>query len=259
MRFELWHFLHCYSIVLHHSSVPDLFSYSLAFFPMQFCDGMGGRCAQNPLSRQSVELGEGVGFVSWSPNNITKKDIWGKNSLSSLYSNKYKWSMLAGCSNIACQNTRNCFVLWPACTTEALVSAVLSSPYNWRIFGLLIGKNFKAKQNNTTDVGVWLLMPKKLSLLQTWAYFPTIWCLSKLVLLLLKMENLKALETNMQQLHFWSLRSSLFALLTCFVGADGIGGEREARKKRMFVFPAADKLLILDLYQLRPWGSSLHI
>lgn len=140
--------------------------------------------------------------------------------------------MLTGCSNIAFRTPENCFVLWPACTTEAWVSAVLSSPYNWRIFGLLIGKIFKAKQNNKTVVGVWLLMPKKLSLLQTWACFPSVWCLSKLVqLLLLKTKNLKALGTNMQQLHFWSLRSSLYALLTCFVGADGIGGEGSKKEK----------------------------
>lgn len=51
-----------YSVLLHHSSVPDLFSYSLVFFPMQWCDGMWGEVCPKSLE-QAVELGEGVGFI----------------------------------------------------------------------------------------------------------------------------------------------------------------------------------------------------
>lgn len=207
-----------YSVVLHHSSVPDPFSYSLAIFPMQWYDRMGGELCPKSLE-QAVELGEGVGFVPWSPNNVTKRIFEARTLCLHFIQINTSEVCLQVAVMLHVRSPENCFVLWPACTTEALVSAVLSSPYNWRIVGLLIGKTFKAKQNNKADVGVWLLMPKKLSLLQTWAYFPSIWCLSKLVqLLLLKTKNLKVLGTNMQQLHFWSLRGSLFALLTCFVG-----------------------------------------
>lgn len=53
----------------------------------------------------------------------------------------------------------------------------LSTTYNWRTFGLIIGKISKLKQNNKTDIEVWFSFNAKEAFVfaQVSAYFPTSW------------------------------------------------------------------------------------
>lgn len=87
----------------------------------------------------------------------------------------------------------------------------LSITCNSRTFGLIIGKISMAKQNNKTHIGVWFNFNAKEAFVfaQVSAYFPTSWCLSMSMLLLLKAtNNLTASKTNLQQLNFWSFGDS---------------------------------------------------
>lgn len=140
----------------------------------------------------------------------------------------------------------------------------LSATYNWRTFGLIIGKISKAKQSNKAHIEAWFDFNAKEAFVfaQVSAYFPTSWCLSMSVLLLLKTtKNLKASKPNLQQLNFWSSRDSdadsllsfCFSHMLLLMVEDNQSFGGEGRKEEKGVFSRGVliyKLLAFDLYQL---------
>lgn len=137
--------------------------------------------------------------------------------------------MFTGCTNVTYQKLLR--FMANLCNWSLGLCGAFSTPYNRRTFRLLIGKILKTKPNNKTDTGAWLTSHAKEAVVfaQASAYFPTSWCLSKPVLLLLKTtKNLRALGANLQQVNFCLSEalmltvSSLSAFLKCFVRAGGI-------------------------------------
>lgn len=147
----------------------------------------------------------------------------------------------------------------------------MANLYNWwpglcgalsTTFGLIIGK---ISHKITKHIEMWFNFNAKEAFVfaQVSPYFPTSWCLSMSVLLLLKAtKNLRAAKTNLQQLDLWSFRDSdadsllsfccsHMLCLTCFCWwkrmIDLLKERGEKRSRKVFYFY---NLLAFHLYPL---------
>lgn len=191
------------SYVLRSSPVPDLYFCSLVFFPAQ-CWGGLGRMHTTYQNRQLVELGEGVGFTLWSLHNTVKKYFSCLHSRCKSVLKEFKifssrryvhrnWhaSKKSVCLHVMHTNmsevylqvalilyvrtSESYFVLWPSCTSESLVSVLLSPQFMMQ--ELLDSQLEKFQRRNkirkhTLKCGSFLMPKELLSLLRCRLIFP---------------------------------------------------------------------------------------